>query len=339
MARRPVELSQALGCSTCASDLTWRAEVSMPGSVLGNVVKRVEDPELLVGVGKYVDDMPVEGVLFAAFTRSPYPQALIHSIDVTRAQAMPGVVAVYTGADVGVHSIPPPFGGRCTRQRSVPHLLRRVARYASEPVVIVIAQTPRRGRGRDRGRRHRLGADSGRHRHREGDRSRRPLQFPRDRHESRHRVSGHAGPDPLDGADVVVRARFENQRVAVAPMEGNAIAVIPGERRGRNELTIYVATQMPHRIRDAIGKVFGLDAAAIHVITPNVGGAFGGKIGLPASTRPLSPRRSLSNRPVKWFEGRSENLVGMHGRSQVQYGELGFKQRRHDRRAEGPGDR
>ena len=47
----------------------------MPGSVLGNVVKRVEDPELLVGVGKYVDDLPVEGVLFAAFARSPYPQA------------------------------------------------------------------------------------------------------------------------------------------------------------------------------------------------------------------------------------------------------------------------
>ena len=82
---------------------------------------------------------------------------------------------------------------------------------------------------------------------------------------------------------------------------------------------------MPHRIRDAICNVFGIDSAAVHVITPNVGGAFGGKIGLPSEYAAVVAAARLANRPVKWFEGRSENLVGMHGRSQVQYGELGFK--------------
>jgi aerobic carbon-monoxide dehydrogenase large subunit len=297
----------------------------MPGSVLGNVVKRVEDPELLVGVGKYVDDLPVEGVLFAAFARSPYPQAVIHSIDVKRAKEMPGVVAVYTGADIGVDSIPPPFGGPMHPAAQRPALAMTRARYASEPVVIVLAQTLAEAEDAteaveidwepipavtDIEKAIAPGA---------------PLQFPEIGTNLIMGLRDVPGPDPLDGADVVVRGRFENQRVAVAPMEGNSIAVIPGEAGDETELTVYVATQMPHRIRDAIGNVFGIDSAAIHVITPNVGGAFGGKIGLPSEYAAVVAAARLVNRPVKWFEGRSENLVGMHGRSQVQYGELGFK--------------
>jgi carbon-monoxide dehydrogenase large subunit len=296
----------------------------MPGSVLGNVVRRVEDPQLLVGAGKYVDDIPLEGVLYAAFARSPYPQALIRGIDTTRALAMPGVVAVYTAADLDLPSIPPPFGAPMHPDIHRPALAIDRARYASEPVVIVIAE--RLDQAEDATEAVDIDWEpipavtdiekalaSGA-----------PLQFPE---VGTNLVSGlrdRPGPDPLEGAEVVVRGRFENQRVAVAPMEGNSIAVIPGEADEETVLTVYVATQMPHRLRDGISQVFGLEAGSVHVITPNVGGAFGGKIGMPSEYAAVIAASLKLDRSVKWFEGRSENLVGMHGRSQIQYGELGF---------------
>src|ERR1019366_6264056 len=103
----------------------------MPGSVLGNVVRRVQDPQLLVGEGKYVDDLAIDGALFAAFARSPYPQALINSIDTSRAASMPGVVAIFTAADIGLSSIPPPFGNPLHPDVHRPALATRRARYAT----------------------------------------------------------------------------------------------------------------------------------------------------------------------------------------------------------------
>ncbi len=148
--------------------------------------------------------------------------------------------------------------------------------------------------------------------------------------------------DPLADADVVVRGRFVNQRVAVVPMEGNAIAVIPagstdhvpagrprhpnGRRGGRRpELTVYVSTQMPHLFRRLACALIGLAETAMRVITPHVGGGFGGKAGITAEHAvALAVARRLG-RPVKWVETRSENLVALpHGRSQVQYIEMGF---------------
>ena len=91
--------------------------------------------------------------------------------------------------------------------------------------------------------------------------------------------------DPLAGAEVVVRGRFENQRMAVLPMEGNAIAVVPGDDGSPSgagqppNLTVYVATQMPHGWRNQAVDMFGLDPARLRVVAPHVGGAFGGKAG------------------------------------------------------------
>lgn len=297
----------------------------MPGSVLGNVVRRVEDPQLLVGEGKYVDDLGVDGALFAAFCRSPYPQALIHAIDTTRASSMPGVVAIYTAADIGLPSIPPPFGNPLHPDIHRPALATGRARYATEPVVIVVAE--RLDQAEDAVEaveidwepipavtdiERALASDA-------------PLQFPEIGTNLVAGLRDRPGPDPLDGADVVVRGRFENQRVAVAPMEGNAIAVIPGAPDEEMLLTVYVATQMPHRLRDSVCRVFDLDPARVHVVTPNVGGAFGGKIGLPSEYAAIVAAALKLGRPVRWLEGRTDNLTGMHGRSQVQYGELGFR--------------
>jgi aerobic carbon-monoxide dehydrogenase large subunit len=139
-------------------------------------------------------------------------------------------------------------------------------------------------------------------------------------------IQPRAGGEVLDDADVVVRARIENQRIAVMPMEGNAIAVVPGDDGDGHELTVYVSTQMPHGFARLAAAHLGIDQPRIRVIAPHVGGAFGGKPGLGAEhCVALAAARRLQ-RPVKWVETRSENLIAMpHGRGQVQYVEPGCK--------------
>ncbi|HEX4864343.1 MAG TPA: molybdopterin cofactor-binding domain-containing protein, partial [Acidimicrobiales bacterium] len=139
------------------------------------------------------------------------------------------------------------------------------------------------------------------------------------------------GADPFDGAARVVRAQLENQRIAVLPMEGNAIAAIPREPssagEGPHDLTVYVSTQMPHLFARMASKLIGVDADRIRVIAPHVGGGFGGKAGVTAEHAVVMAASRLLGSPVAWVEGRSENLVAMpHGRGQVQWVEMGFRE-------------
>ncbi|MDP1807342.1 MAG: molybdopterin-dependent oxidoreductase, partial [Acidimicrobiales bacterium] len=137
--------------------------------------------------------------------------------------------------------------------------------------------------------------------------------------------------DALADAEVVVRARMVNQRLAVMPMEGNAIAVLPGGFAGPDgvvpddDLTIWASTQMPHGFRAQAARLFGYEQERVRVITPHVGGGVGGKAGMIAEhTVAVGVARNLG-RPVTWVETRSENLVSMpHGRGQVAYYELGL---------------
>ena len=129
--------------------------------------------------------------------------------------------------------------------------------------------------------------------------------------------------DALDGADVVVRGRFENQRVAVVPMEGSAIAVVPND--GDFDLVVHLACQMPHMIHGVLAGSLGIDAERLRVIAPNVGGSFGAKH--ISSEGVVTAKLAMElGRPVKWVETRSENMIALaHGRGQVQYVELGLK--------------
>ncbi len=143
--------------------------------------------------------------------------------------------------------------------------------------------------------------------------------------------------DPLAGAEVVVRGRFENQRLAVVPMEGAALAVLPGDDGEGHELTLYLACQMPHSNRNAVAAGFGVEPEKVRLIAPHVGGSFGAKHWPPEGIVAVRVARELG-RPVKWVETRSENMIAMpHGRGQVQYLELGLAARRHHRRVAVPG--
>ena len=292
----------------------------MPGSLLGTQVRRVEDPDLLTGRGTFIANLRVEGMAHAAFVRSPVAHARITGIDTGEAGKAPGVIAVLTAKDLDVE----PFHGfmvlnpECAR----PPLATDRVRFVGEPVALVIAHdlaaaldaaelvavdydplpvavTPEDAVA--------PGA---------------PLQFEAIGSNVVAGMRDPADPNLFEGATRVVRAKLQNQRIAVVPMEGNAIAAIPDG----DELTVYVSTQMPHGFARMATKVLGLDRHKLRVITPHVGGGFGGKAGLTAEHAAIIAAARALQRPVVWVEGRNDNLLGMpHGRGQVQWVEMGFK--------------
>src|SRR3954452_25115932 len=209
----------------------------MVGSILGNAVRRVEDPDLVRGRGTYVDNMRPQGALFASFVRSPFAHATITAVDVGEAAAAPGVVAVFTAADLALSPGFPffPTNPRCAR----PPLADGKVRFVGEALAVVIAETKAQAVGAtelvdvdyeplevvvDMEAAIADGA---------------PLQF--------DDVPGNiaagqrsADDDVLAGSAHVVRVRIENQRLAVAPMEGNAVLVTPGGEEQDFDLTVHM---------------------------------------------------------------------------------------------------
>jgi carbon-monoxide dehydrogenase large subunit len=300
-----------------------------PGSLLGNAVRRVEDPEILLGRATYVDDLDIPGVLHLAFVRSTVAHAELRSVDTAGAAVLPGVAGVFSAADLDVPVAPglmvvnPDFAR--------PPLAKGRVRFVGDMVAVVAAES--RAAAVDAAEQvvvdydplpavvdPETAAEPGA-----------PPQFPVVGTNLAAGSREAGDDDPLAGAEVVVRSRFENQRMAVLPMEGNAIAVIPGDaltgdRGAGHDLTVYVATQMPHGWRNQAVQMFGLDPARLRVVAPHVGGAFGGKAGVAPEPAGAGAVARRLGRPVKWVETRSENLVAMpHGRGQVQYVELGLR--------------
>jgi carbon-monoxide dehydrogenase large subunit len=290
---------------------------------LGNSVQRLEDPELLLGHGTFVGNLRLEGLARAVFVRSPYAHATIVSIDAEDARKAPGVIGVFRAADLGIE----PFHGLFVLNPSCPRppLADGKVCFVGDPVAMVVAETeaaaldaaelvvveyepleavvdPEAAL-----------ADGA------------PLQFEALGTNLVAGMADPAEPDPLAGAVTVVRARLQNQRLAVVPMEGDAIAVVPGDDGDGHDLTVYVSTQMPHGLADAAARDLGLDRTRLRVVAPNVGGAFGSKAGLGSEHAAVIVGAQRLGRPVMWVQTRSENLVATpHGRGQTQWVEMGF---------------
>ncbi len=289
----------------------------MAGSILGNAVRRVEDPELLVGQGTFVDNLRPAGTTHAVFVRSPFAHARVASVDTSEAERSPGVLTVLTGQDV---DRPVPMFGSANDDLVRTALATDKVRFVGEPVALVVAET--RAQAVDAAElvdveyddlaavadmEAALAEDA-------------PLQFEElGSNVAKSRMDRNR-EDPLDGADHVVRLRLENHRVAVAPIEGHAILVEPTE----SGLTCRISTQHPHDSRDLICKYTGLPPESVRVIAPHVGGAFGGKAGIFAEHAAVIAAARRVGRPVTWAETRSEAMLSMHGRGQVQYAELGL---------------
>ncbi len=287
------------------------------GSILGHTVKRREDPSLITGQGDYVGDMTPEGMLHAVFIRSDIPHGRVRSIDLSEAQAMPGVVAVYAAGDLPLNpqrpwNVDPVF--------SRPPLAS-VARYIGDPVAVVIATSERQAHDAasvvwpeyDR-LDHVVDSEA-------AARPEAPVLFPD--HGSNVALAEGIGldVDPLDGADVVVRQRLINQRVAPVPMEPATALASPGSD-GR--VTVWLGTQDPFGARGDLAAILGLDSDRIRVIAPAIGGGFGAKGDLYPEHAVVTAAAIQLGRPVRWLERRSENMINMvHGRNQIQEAAIG----------------
>jgi aerobic carbon-monoxide dehydrogenase large subunit len=293
------------------------------GSILGNSVVRLEDPTLLTGAGDYVDDLDVPGAAHVAFVRSPIAHGSVASLDLSAAETMPGVLAVYSaGRDLGLA----PFQGfpmmpaelnrpvfakdrvrfvgdivaaviAETREQAIDAAEAVVVEYDSLPVVMTAAAA--------------LAADA-------------PILFPE--HGSNVCFATNFGDDvdPLEGADAVAEVTMVSQRLAGVPMESNAIAAVPGEPNGG--ITCWISHQAPHGAHAAMAPALGLAPEQLRVVCPWVGGGFGPKAAMYVEYLVAAAAARELGRPVKWTETRSENMVSMvHGRDYMMTAKVGLK--------------
>jgi carbon-monoxide dehydrogenase large subunit len=290
-------------------------------SILGTRVLRTEDPGFLSTGAVYTEDVQDErlaGACFVHFVRSTVAHARINGIDASAALDAPGVVAVFTAADLAageVKALKPmaPFMNQAMLQTL---LASDTVRFVGEPVAAVV--TEEIYQGEDAIERVDVDYDflpavvdmndalSGE----------KGLLFP-DGGTNVICTFGDASasnPDLFAGCEVVVSEVIQNRRVAPAPMETRAAAAVWGED-GR--LTAWIPNQGAQGTKGAVVAGLGLKPENVRVITPDVGGGFGAKFGADPEVLVTCWIAKQLGRPARWSETRMENLLGMtHGRAQ-----------------------
>jgi aerobic carbon-monoxide dehydrogenase large subunit len=281
----------------------------------GASVRRSEDLRILAGAGRYVDDIKLPGMLHAAFVRSPLPHGRVLAVDVSAARALPGIVAVLTGADLDEITVrgPDPLlaligGGGPTAEYSL--LATDKVRLVGDPVAVVIAEN-------------RYLAEDG-------------CELVEVDYEDLPAVASaaaalDAGSTPVfanlgsniigphqrrefgdvagvfAAADRVAEFHLDVHRHQNVPMEGRGCIASYDTDSGL--LTIHAATQSVHVTRMGVAACLGIDPGRVRVLAGDIGGSFGLKIGASREERAVAAASRALGRPVKWVEDRSENLT------------------------------
>ncbi|HEY7589856.1 MAG TPA: xanthine dehydrogenase family protein molybdopterin-binding subunit [Candidatus Limnocylindrales bacterium] len=306
----------------------------MTTEVLGAPIKRVEDPRFIQGKGRYLDDIKLPSMTHLAILRSPYAHANIKGVDTSAARAMPGVVAVFTGADIPYNPLPMawPAGGASKLQNNVstPRVLATDSvKWTGEGVAAVVAETPEQAYDA-------LAAI-------EVDWEPLPAVVdaeaatkpgaPQLHENAPNNIVFEWTVGDRDGtekafaeAEVVVKQRLVNQRLIPNPIETRGD--IGSYNPGTDEYTIWSSSQTPHIQRLLLAAfVMGVPEHKIRFISPDVGGAFGSKIFTYADMAlTLFASKAIGGRPVKWVESRRENYQStIHGRDHITYVEVAGK--------------
>lgn len=291
----------------------------MGRSILGAAVKRSEDPRFITGSGRFLSDIEAHDALWMVPVRSDVPHGKLEEVDIAEAASSPEVVRVYVADDLEMRRMPVGAPGLEGSTRRPPIASDRV-RFVGDIVAVVVANTME------------AAVDAA------------DLVWPEieplppvSDPESAAAAEAHllfpelgtnviydrgpADENVLDGAEVIIETRVANQRVAPVPMETSGALARTREDGG---IDIWVGSQSAHAHRRALATVLDRDPSEIHVKVPDVGGGFGAKI-------PLYPEQALCaaiavdlDRPIRWEETRTENLVAMsHGRAQVSDVRLG----------------
>jgi carbon-monoxide dehydrogenase large subunit len=291
-------------------------------SILGTRVIRTEDPRFLTTGGVYTADLADEqlaGACHVHFVRSAVAHGRITSVDVSAALESPGVIAVFTGADLA--EVPPvavAFPGMVNGEMTQRLLASDVVRFVGEPVAVVVTEGSYQGE--DAGDLVDVDYDvfSPVIDMTTATEQDAPVLFPAAGTNVAATFGDASALDPglFDGCEVVVSRTIANQRVAPAPMETRAGAAVWGPD---GKLTAWIPNQGAQGTRAALAAMLGIDQADLRVITPDVGGAFGAKFGADPEHAVICWVARQLGRPARWAETRNENLVGMtHGRAQIQ---------------------
>ncbi len=296
------------------------------GLWVGQRFKRKEDPRLVQGISHYADDLRLPGLLHCVFVRSPHGNARIKSMNLDAARTAPGVVTVITSEDVkGVGGVPCAGTLPGLKMPHHPVMATGHVRYVGEPVVAIVAEDLYQARD---------AADLV-----EIDYESLPAivdmekalangPFVHDEFQTNlaftHLMKNGDINAAFKRADVVVKQRLVNQRLAPVAMETRGVVAqyLPGEK----QLTIWSSTQIPHLLKTQVSVMLGMPETSVRVITPEVGGGFGSKLNVYGEEAVLPWLAMKLNRPVKWSETRRENIAAtIHGRDQINDCELALK--------------
>jgi carbon-monoxide dehydrogenase large subunit len=275
----------------------------MPQRYTGTSTRRSEDRRILTGTGEYVDDVKLPGMLHAAFVRSPVAHARITSIDVSAARELPGVVAVYTAADLELLLTP------LTRPPVITTLASDKVRLVGDPVVLVVAES--RYLAEDACELVEVDYDdlAPVASYADAAAADAPLIF-EDLASNLNELPPSVHGDveaAFAKADRVVTAHFDVHRHQNVPMEGQAmVAAWDG---ATEVLTVHASTQGVHGVRNAVADRLGLDKRQVHVVAKEIGGSFGLKFGTSREQIAIAAASVQLGQPVKWIEDRSENLT------------------------------
>jgi aerobic carbon-monoxide dehydrogenase large subunit len=303
--------------------------------LVGERVLRNEDARLLTGRALFVDDVRLEGMLHVAFLRSRYAHARLKRIDVAAARRRPGVVAVYTAADLGDYwqpgpllVPPPPIHGMVFHARTQVPLVKDKARHVGEPIAMVVAENRY------------LAEDALDDIVVELE----PLEAVVDLEAALKRgaplvhddlssnLAAHVVQRKGDyeaakaAAHTVIARRFLYDRGISAAIETRAVTARWDARA--EELTVWDTTQAPIPIRNGLAEMLGLLESQLRVVAPFVGGGFGPKIMMFYPEEVLVPWAAIRlGRPVKWTEDRQESFTATtQERGQVHDAELAVDQ-------------
>ena len=297
--------------------------------LIGQPFKRVEDPRLITGEGRYVDDVQLPRMCYAAILRSPYAHARIRNIDASKALQTPGVVTVITGKDILGKIGPLPCAAHPVPEMKMPtHYALAVNKvyFVGHPVAVVVAEDrylardaldlievdyeelppvtdPQKALQPDAPIIHEdLGTN---------------LAF-------EWKIEGGDVDAAFAQAEVIVRQEFVNQRLIPVPMEPRC--VLAEWDAGNRLLTIWTSTQIPHLVRSLVAGMLNLPENHVRVIAPDVGGGFGQKLQVYVEEALMGYLAMTLDRPVKWTETRRENfMASIQGRDQIGVMELALK--------------
>src|SRR5436305_1827926 len=309
----------------------------MTPSLVGARVARKEAYRSLTGAGQYTDDVGIPGQTYAAFVRSPHAHANIRRVSTDRAKRAPGVIAVYTGADLAAAKVGGlPCGwlitdvqGQPMKEPPFPALAQGKVRHVGERVAVVVAESA--AQARDAAELVEVDYQ--------------PLPAVASAGQARKGPAAHASqpihdiaPDntcyvwaigdknAVDAAFAraahVTKLEFVNNRLVPNAIEPRAVNAVYS--RADDSTTLYVASQNPHVERLLMTAfVLGLPETKVRVVAPDVGGGFGSKIYRYAEETAMVWASKRVNRPIKWVCERSESFLSdAHGRDHVTHAEL-----------------